>query len=85
MIEDEIKKRLLFLNATKLVLTNDSELHKHHAGNTGGGHFHLLIISNQFKNRTRMERHRLIYDALSDLMPESIHALSIKTLSPEER
>ncbi|MGE4597306.1 MAG: BolA family protein [Methylophilaceae bacterium] len=85
MIEDEIKKRLLFLNATKLVLTNDSEQHKHHAGNTGGGHFHLLIISNQFKNRTRMERHRLIYDALSDLMPESIHALSIKTLSPEER
>ena len=84
MIEEEIKKRLAFLNSTSLVLNNESELHRGHSGNNGGSHFNILIVSENFSGKSRMERHRMIYEALSDLFPNTIHALSIKAITKEE-
>ncbi|MBT6231991.1 MAG: BolA family transcriptional regulator [Betaproteobacteria bacterium] len=84
MTEDIIKKRLAFLNPTQFKLENESELHRGHKGNNGGEHFNLYIVSDSFEDKNTMERHRLIYKALEDLIPETIHALSIKTFAPTE-
>ena len=84
MIENEIKKRLLFLEPEKLILNNESELHKNHPGNTGGEHYNLVIMSKKFKGKSRIQRHQIIYQALNELIPDKIHALSIKALTIEE-
>ena len=84
MIEKEIRKRLAFLNSTTFILNNESELHKGHSGNNGGSHFNIKIVSEEFSGKSRMERHRMIYEALGDLFPNKIHALSIKAITKEE-
>ncbi|MAR99967.1 MAG: transcriptional regulator [Nitrosomonadales bacterium] len=84
MIEKKIKKRLAFLNPTSFILNDESELHKGHKGNTGGSHFNINIVSDNFLGKSRMERHRIIYEALNDLFPNEIHALSIKASTEEE-
>ncbi len=68
-----------------LKITDDSHLHAGHAGARGGGHFSVTIVSERFKNVTAVQRHRLIYDALKDLMHKEVHALSIRALAPGER
>ena len=79
-----IKERLSHLSPLKLEITDQSHLHQGHAGNSGGGHYTLTITSASFTQLKRMQRHRLIYDALADLIPSKIHALSIKALAPDE-
>lgn len=49
-----------------------------------GQHFEALIVSALFRDKSRVERHQLVYRALGDRMREEIHALSMKTLTPEE-
>jgi acid stress-induced BolA-like protein IbaG/YrbA len=49
-----------------------------------GAHFEAVIVSPEFAGLTRVRRHQLVYAALGDRMREEIHALSMKTLSPEE-
>ena len=52
---------------------------------TGGGdHFDLLIVDERFSGLRLLERHRLAYDALGDLMRAEIHALSLRTMTPAE-
>jgi len=84
MTEDIIKTRLAFLEPTQFRLENESDLHRGHKGNNGGEHFNLFIISQSFEKKNTMERHRMIYSALEDLIPNKIHALSLKTLAPDE-
>jgi len=84
MTANIIRDRLAFLNPTKLDIVDESHLHKGHAGNTGGGHFNLTVISEMFQNKSTMERHRIIYSALQDLIPKDIHALSIRAIVQSE-
>jgi acid stress-induced BolA-like protein IbaG/YrbA len=49
-----------------------------------GAHFEAVIVSPDFAGLSRVRRHQLVYAALGDRMREEIHALSMKTLSPEE-
>jgi len=49
-----------------------------------GQHFEALIVSGEFEGRSRVQRHQLVYAALGDRMREEIHALSMKTLTPQE-
>ena len=49
-----------------------------------GHHFEALVVSEAFAGLTRVKRHQLVYAALGDRMREEIHALSMKTLTPEE-
>jgi acid stress-induced BolA-like protein IbaG/YrbA len=49
-----------------------------------GQHFDAVIVSSAFEGRSRLERHRLVYAALGDRMGQRVHALSMKTLTPEE-
>jgi len=49
-----------------------------------GQHFTAVIVSNAFAGKSRIQRHQIVYGALGDRMREEIHALSMKTLTPEE-
>jgi BolA protein len=82
----EIKRRLAEAFAPEtLGVEDESHLHKGHAGaRDGRGHFRVLIISQAFTDKTPLQRHRLVYQALGDLMRTDIHALSIDAWSPEE-
>jgi BolA protein len=69
----------------RLEIVDESHLHAGHAGAaSGGGHFAITIVSGLFSDTAALERHRMIYRALGDLMPAAIHALSIHALTPEE-
>ena len=81
---ETIKTRLAILNPVSLEIQDDSVLHAGHAGNTGGGHFSITIVSSQFSQKSQIMRHRLIYQALTDLIPQQIHAISILAISPTD-
>jgi len=49
-----------------------------------GRHFHALIVSAAFAGKTRVARHQLVYAALGERMREEVHALSMRTLTPDE-
>jgi acid stress-induced BolA-like protein IbaG/YrbA len=52
--------------------------------NGDGRHFEALIVSRAFENKSRVQRHQLVYAALGERMREQIHALSMRTLTPTE-
>ena len=66
------------LAPSALEVIDDSHLHAGHAGAREGRHFTVRVTSARFKGQSRVARHRLIYDALSDLIPLGIHALAIE-------
>ena len=74
------------LSPTHLDLVDDSEQHRGHGGYNPAGesHFSLTIESPAFAGKSRVERQRLVYAALGDLMNARVHALSIKATAPEE-
>lgn len=62
-----------------LLVKDQSHLHAGHAGaRDGRGHFEVIIVADAFDGCSRIDSHRLIYDALGQLMTTDIHALSIK-------
>ncbi len=64
---------------------DESALHAGHAGAaSGGGHYRLRLVSSRFEGQPRIARHRLVYDALQDMMHSEIHALAITALTPAE-
>jgi BolA family transcriptional regulator, general stress-responsive regulator len=81
---ETIKTRLATLNPVSLEIQDDSALHAGHKGNSGGGHFSIKIVSSQFSQKSQIMRHRLIYQALANLIPQQIHALSILAISPDD-
>ena len=83
-LAETIKTRLATLNPISLEIQDDSAQHVGHKGNTGGGHFSLKIVSSQFSQKSQIMRHRLIYQALTDLIPQQIHAISILAISPTD-
>ena len=58
--------------------------HLSHKQHDGGFHLEAVIVSDTFINKTLIDRHKLIYTALGDLLKHEIHAFSMKTLTPEE-
>ena len=64
---------------------DESALHAGHAGAAaGGGHYRLRLVTSRFEGQPRVARHRLVYDALHDMMQNDIHALAITALTPAE-
>jgi BolA protein len=73
------------LAAAHVEVVDESALHAGHAGaRTGGGHFRALVVSDRFEGKSRLERQRLVYAALTDEMGAQIHALSMTTLTRDE-
>jgi BolA protein len=86
-VATEMLERLnLALGPTMIELTDDSEKHRGHGGYNPAGesHFSLEIVSPAFIGKSRVERQRMVYAALGDLMKERVHALSIRASAPGE-
>jgi len=83
---DRIRERLETAFAPAEVTVNDDS-HKHvgHAGaQSGMGHYTVWIRSDHFRGVDPLTRHRMVYDALGEMMHTDIHALAIRARSPEE-
>lgn len=83
---DAIRTKLIATFApTECLLQDESAMHAGHAGAaSGGGHYRLTLISAVFEGKNRLNRHRLVYDCLDDMMKHEIHALAITALAPSE-
>lgn len=82
---DRLSARLNALEPDHLEVVDDSHHHVGHAGAADGrGHFTVLIVSNRFAGLGTLRRHRLVYEAVGDMMSTDIHALSIQALAPGE-
>ena len=83
---DMLRRLNSALSPTKIDLVDDSEQHRGHGGYNPAGesHFTLRIQSAAFAGKSRVERQRMIYAALGDLMRERVHALSIRASAPGE-
>lgn len=87
--DERIKEILKQLNPVVLDLKNDSDKHAGHAGRrgvepTGETHYKLKIVSEVFKGMGRVDRQRKVYDLLRSEFNSGLHALELKTLTPEE-
>ena len=86
-IATEMLRRLnSALSPTRIDLIDDSEQHRGHGGYNPAGesHFSLSIESAEFAGKSRVERQRMVYAALGDLMESRVHALSIRATAPGE-
>jgi len=73
------------LSPTYIDVIDESHLHAGHAGAaSGAGHFSVTIVSDKFAGKSAIQRHRMVYLAVDDLMRSEIHALSIKAQTLEE-
>ena len=67
----------------ELVIEDESHLHAGHAGAAGGAsHFRVHIVAPAFAGLTAVARHRLVYAAVGDLIPNEIHALALEARPP---
>jgi BolA family transcriptional regulator, general stress-responsive regulator len=85
-VAESIRLRLQALEPVALDLVDESEQHRGHAGYREGGstHWRLSIVSPRFAGKPVVARHRMVYQALGELMQHPIHALAITARSPEE-
>jgi len=73
------------LQPLELQVVDDSHRHIGHAGAADGrGHFSVHVVSDRFAGLSVVRRHRLIYDAVGDMLTTDIHALAISALAPGE-
>jgi BolA protein len=73
------------LTPTRLDIEDQSSRHAGHSGAADGrGHFAVDVVSERFTGLSTTARHRLVYDAVGDLMQTDIHALSIRARAPDE-
>lgn len=82
----EIRRRLGALAPSQVELIDESAKHAGHAGAAPGGntHWKLTIVSAAFAGKPTLARHRMIYQAIGDLMHDPIHALAIGAHAPGE-
>ena len=85
-IVDKIEQILRHrLEALEVAVEDESALHAGHTGAaSGGGHYRVRIVSRLFTGKSRVQRHRMVYAALTEEMGETIHALTLTTLTPDQ-
>ena len=86
-VEASIRQRLSeALQPTRLDVINESHLHAGHRSSPGTGesHFRVLVVSPAFVGKSRVDRHRMITDALAAELKGGVHALGIKAYAPDE-
>ena len=85
--EQTMREQLMIaLEPTRLDVVNESHLHAGHAGSPGTGesHFRVLVVAKMFEGRSRIERHRLVNDAVASLLRSKVHALAVQAYAPGE-
>ena len=85
-VEQAMRERLAALQPVSMDLRDESNEHAGHSGSrpSGGSHWQLTIVSEAFRGKTPVARHRMVYEALGDLMKRDIHALKIEAFAPEQ-
>jgi BolA family transcriptional regulator, general stress-responsive regulator len=97
-VESAMRARLAVLNPARIELRDESAQHAGHSGArpSGGSHWQLTIVSDAFRGKNAVARHRMVYEALAvarhrmvyealgDLMKSDIHALKIEALAPDQ-
>jgi BolA protein len=86
-MQQRIESRLFeALTPSRLEIIDESALHAGHSGARAGGetHYRVAIVSAAFAGRSRVQRHRLVYDALAKEIADGVHALSIDARAPDE-
>jgi BolA protein len=85
-VERAMRDRLAALAPVAMELQDESGQHAGHAGArpSGGSHWRLTIVSEAFRGKDAVARHRMVYEALGDLMKRDIHALRIEASPPEQ-
>ncbi|MEQ1889549.1 MAG: BolA family protein [Alphaproteobacteria bacterium] len=86
-ISETIRGRLeQGLAPVTLEIVDDSHRHEGHGGARPSGetHFNVVIVSAAFDGKTRVARHRMVFEILKDLMDAPVHALALSTLTPAE-
>jgi len=87
-VKDVIAEKLSAAFAPqRLDVQDESHLHEGHAGHRPGGqtHFRVTIVSETFRGKNRIERHRLVNQALAKELSSGVHALAIHASAPDER
>ena len=87
-VDATIREKLVrALQPTRLDVVNESHLHAGHRGSPGTGesHFRVLIVSPLFAGKSRLQRHRLVNEALAAELKGQIHALALEAYAPEEK
>lgn len=80
-----IRERLMKAFAPEVIeIIDDSHKHAGHASAKGGGHFAVRIVSPAFAGKSLVQRHRMVYEAMGELMQHEVHALTIKAETPNE-
>lgn len=86
-IEARMREKLITtFRPRRLDVVNESHLHAGHRSSPGTGetHFRVLIVSDDFEGKSRIERHRMVNDVLKDELKDGVHALAIKATAPQE-
>jgi BolA protein len=85
-VEALMRQRLAALAPMSVELVDESAAHRGHAGWKPGGetHWRLTIVAEAFRGKPTVARHRMIYQALGELMNDPIHALAINARAPDE-
>ena len=85
-VEKAMRDRLGALHPVSVDLHDESAQHAGHGGSrpSGGSHWQLTIVSEAFRGKSPVARHRMVYEALGDLMERDIHALRIEAFAPEQ-
>ena len=86
-VEATIREKLLgSFQPTRLEVINESHLHAGHGGSPGTGesHFRVLMVSAQFTGKSRLQRHRLVNEALAAELEGKVHALALELRAPGE-
>ena len=86
-VAETIERKLTeALAPLRLRIVDDSEKHRGHAGYREGGetHFRVEVVSRDFSGLNRVARQRRVYKILAEELEEQVHALQLKTLTPEE-
>ena len=68
----------------EILVEDESALHVGHPGAREGGHFRVRVVSECFRGLARIDRHRMVYQAVAELMGRGIHALAVDARAPEE-
>ena len=86
-VEAAMRARLAALSPVALELRDESGQHAGHSGArpSGGSHWQLTIVSEAFRGQAPVARHRMVYEALGDLMEHDVHALKIEAKAPEQQ
>jgi len=79
MIRERLEKEF---SPSALEIIDDSHMHAGHASAGGAGHFTVKITAEAFAGKMPLQRHKMVFAALDDLMQSEIHALSIEANSP---